>query len=704
MSFWNRSQQEPETQSDTLPSRALLWLMVSFALLLTPQLDRLPVWLMAVCVVLAGWRWLAQQGRVRLPGRWLRTGILLALIAVYLIRVQGSFTVDTAASFFVLTVGLKWLETRTARDFYVLFYILVYLATVNFLFHQEIHWALVNIGAIGLLLIGLQVLNAPELPGGMKAGWRRLGVMLLKVLPIVVLLFVFFPRMEPLWSVPLVSGKARTGISDTMRPGDISSLAQSSARAFRVTFGGSMPEYRDRYWRGLILDTLDDGTWRQSGYEPYRRPGRVDVDGGVGELQPQEYDVLMEPTDQRWAFALERSVAVSDNVVKEADDLFRFRRPADSPVRYRLARDNSPEQTVPTLEPGQARRYLQLPAYGNPRARALAADLRQSNSDVGVIRSLLSRFREQPYFYTLRPPRMPDNGIDSLLFDDMRGFCAHYAGATTFVLRSAGIPARVVVGYQGGESGAGDEYLVVRQYDAHAWVEAWVEGQGWVRIDPTAAIAPNRIESGLRDAVAEEGSFLENEWASAQRYGDVALIRWASQQLDRINYQWQRWVVGYQGQSQMDLMSRLPGGFGIKELGYLTAGIVGVGLLIAGLISALQMRRGASQDRYGRVLGAWYQLCERAGVPVRSGETPSALASRLAAAEPAVADSARLFARMVNSHYYRPQSKSASARDGSDEIQRMRRLLATMRRQLRKAGKNQRSNPRHLAHSGKLSD
>lgn len=465
-----------------------------------------------------------------------------------------------------------------------------------------------------------------------------------------------------------------------------------------------MPEYRDRYWRGLILDTLDDGTWRQSGYEPYRRPGRVDVDGGVGELQPQEYDVLMEPTDQRWAFALERSVAVSDNVVKEADDLFRFRRPADSPVRYRLARDNSPEQTVLTLEPGQARRYLQLPASGNPRARALAADLRQSNSDVGVIRSLLSRFREQPYFYTLRPPRMPDNGIDSLLFDDMRGFCAHYAGATTFVLRSAGIPARVVVGYQGGESGAGDEYLVVRQYDAHAWVEAWVEGQGWVRIDPTAAIAPNRIESGLRDAVAEEGSFLENEWASAQRYGDVALIRWASQQLDRINYQWQRWVVGYQGQSQMDLMSRLPGGFGIKELGYLTAGIVGVGLLIAGLISALQMRRGASRDRYGRVLGAWYQLCERAGVPVRSGETPSALASRLAAAEPAVADSARLFARMVNSHYYRPQSKSASARDGSDEIQRMRRLLATMRRQLRKAGKNQRSNPRHLAHSGKLSD
>tara|TARA_R110002110_G_scaffold211927_2_gene424844 strand:+ start:32 stop:2164 length:2133 start_codon:yes stop_codon:yes gene_type:complete len=710
MRLLRRAKNEPDKQGDSLPSLALLWLIASFALLLTPQLDRLPVWLILVCVALAGWRWLAQQGRVRLPGRWLRTGIMLALVAVYLVQVQGSFTVDTAASFFVLAVGLKWLETRTARDFYVLFYILVYLATVNFLFHQEIHWALINIGAIALLLIGLQVLNAPELPGGMKAGWRRLGIMLLKVLPVVVLLFVFFPRMAPLWSVPLVSGQARTGISDTMRPGDISSLAQSSERAFRVTFGGSMPEYRNRYWRGLILDTLDDGTWRQSGYDPYQAPGRVNVDGGVGELKPGEYDVLMEPTDQRWAFALEGSVAVSNNVIKKTDNLFRFRRPADSAVRYRLALESGDEPATEALLPGDARRYLQLPSEGNPRARALADELRRSSDeipagdssvgDIEVIRTLLTRFREQPYFYTLRPPKMPDDGIDSLLFDEKRGFCAHYAGATTFVLRSAGIPARVVVGYQGGEGGAGNEYLIVRQYDAHAWVEAWVEGPGWIRIDPTAAIAPDRIESGLRDAVADEGSFLENNWTSAQRYGDVAIIQWASLHLDRINYQWQRWVVGYQGQSQMDLMSRLPGGFGMRELGYLTAGIVGVGLLIAGLISALQMRKGERRDGYQRVLGAWHKLCGRAGVPVRHGETPTALASRLAVAEPAVADSARLFARMVNSHYYRPPS----ARDDAGDLTRLRRLLATMKRQLRRTGKKRFGILRSEPHSGKHSD
>ncbi|MGO1501807.1 MAG: transglutaminase TgpA family protein [Marinobacter sp.] len=704
MSFLGRSMGGPEKQSVSLPSRALLWLIASFALLMTPQLDRLTPWLIFVCIALAGWRWLAQQGRVRLPGRWLRTGIMLVLVALYLIRVRGSFTVDTAASFFVLAVGLKWLETRTVRDFYVLFYILVYLATVNFLFHQEIHWALVNISAIAFLLIGLQVLNAPDLPEGMKAGWRRLGFMLLKVLPVVVLLFVFFPRMDPLWSVPLVSGQARAGISDTMRPGDISNLAQSSERAFRVTFGGSIPEYRDRYWRGLILDFLNDGTWRQSGNEPYRSPGRVNVDGGAGELTTREYDVLMEATDQRWAFALEDSEAMSDNVVKESDELFRFRRPADSSIRYRLAFENTNGPATEPLKPSEARRYLQLPAEGNPRTRALADELKRATNDMGVIRSLLSRFREQPYFYTLRPPAMPNDGIDSLLFDEKRGFCAHYAGATTFVLRSAGIPARVVVGYQGGETGAGGDYLIVRQYDAHAWVEAWVEGQGWIRIDPTAAIAPNRIESGLRDAVADEGSFLENNWASAQRYGDVAIIQWASLQLDRMNYQWQRWVVGYQGQSQLDLMSRLPGGFGMRELGYLTAGIVGTALLIAGLLSALQMRRGASRDRYKRVLDTWYQLCGRAGVPVRNGETPAALASRLAIAEPAVADSARLFARMVNSHYYKPQSGSPSARDDNDELKRLRRLLVTMKRQLHRAGKHRPKMFWPNSHSGKHSD
>lgn len=677
--FMSFSSNSASSQAPGLVSgRALIWLIAGFALLLVPQWDRLPIWLVASCAVLAGWRWLAQSGRVRLPGRWVRTGIMLVLVAVYIATVQGRFTVDTAASFFVLAVGLKWLETRSTRDFYVLFFILVYLATVNFLFHQEIHWSIVNIAGVALLLVGLQVVNAPEIPGAMKKGWRRLGLMLVKTLPIVVLLFVFFPRMAPLWSVPLVSGQARTGISDTMTPGDISSLAQSSERAFRATFGGELPAYRDRYWRGLILDRLDGDTWRQGFGDPTGRLGRVDVDGGIGPLEPSQYDVLMEPTDQTWAYALEDSVAVSNNVEPTDKGLFRFDRPADSAVRYRMERVEYQPMDDDSAEPEDLQRYLQLPRSGNPRAREFGRQLAdQHNRPQAVVQQLLTRFREQPYFYTLRPPAMPVDGIDTLLFDEKRGFCAHYAGATTFVLRAAGIPARIVVGYQGGEPGVDDEYLIVRQYDAHAWVEAFLPDQGWVRVDPTASIAPDRIEFGLRDAVADEGSFLENDWTSPQRYGDMAVLQWASLQLDRINYQWQRWVVGYQGQSQMNLMSRLPGGIGMRELGYITAGIVGVGLLLAGLITAWQYRRVESRDPLSRLVGRWYRLCDRVGVPVRHGETPAQLAARLAKAKPAAAGTATAFARLVNKHYYGRDSGTGHP----GELAKMKRLLATMKRQ-----------------------
>ena len=688
-----RKNQKQASTPDLIPGAALVWLMGGFALLLLPQWDRLPVWLMVSCIVLAAWRWLAQLGKLRLPGRWSRSGLMVVLVAVYIATVQGRFTVETASSFFVLAVGLKWLETRSVRDFYVLLFILVYLSSVNFLFHQEIHWTVVNLAGVLVLFVGLQVLNAPGIPAAARAGWKRLGLMFLKTLPVVVLLFVFFPRMEPLWSVPLVSGEARTGISDSMTPGDISSLAQSDARAFRVTFGDEIPPHRDRYWRGLFLDTLDGDTWRQSRGREFRRPGRVAVDGGVGLLQPEEYDVLLEPTDQTWAFALEGSEPVSDNVTRNEEGLFRFDRPADSTVRYRMALTPEGDSSLNALQ--NPRQYLQLPASGNPRARELAQTLKaQTSGPQELAVSILRRFREQQYFYTLRPPKMPDNGIDALLFDSKRGFCAHYAGAMTFLLRAADIPARVVVGYQGGEPGAGNEYLIVRQYDAHAWVEAWMPGQGWTRFDPTAAISPERIESGLRDAMEEEGSFLENDWTSPQRYGDMAMVQWASLQLDKMNYQWQRWVVGYQGQSQMNLMSRLPGGFGLRELGYVTAGVVGGALLFAGLFTALRGRSFARRDPLSRVLGRWHAVCEDAGVPVRHGETPSRQAERLARAEPSVAASAMTFARLVNKLYYAQDLQKHPDRPSNqgirEELGRMRRLLGTLSKQIKRSNSSTR--------------
>ncbi|MBS3803336.1 MAG: DUF3488 domain-containing protein [Oleiphilaceae bacterium] len=673
-----------------LPSRALLWLIVGFVILVAPQWDRLPLWLIGVCILLATWRALAQKGRLRLPGKLLRIGIMLAMTALYLFTVSGRFSVETASSFFVLAVGLKWLETRYSRDFYVLFFILVYLAAVNFLFRQGIGWTLLNLVGVVSLFIGLQVLNAPQLKGASLAGWRRIGTMLIKTLPIVVLLFVFFPRMGPLWSVPMVSNQGKTGISDTMAPGSISSLAQSGDRAFRATFGGEVPPHRERYWRGLILDQFDGTTWQQSQPLPFERPGRVNLDGGIGALAADEYEILLDATNQRWAFALGNSNAVSDNLKPMAGELFRFRRPADTTLRYRLALGSEPTQAVEALSTEARRRYLQLPGQGNPRARALAERLKQSSSnDREFINSFLNKLRTEAYFYTLRPPTMPGDGIDSLLFDDKRGFCAHYAGAMTFLLRAADIPARVVVGYQGGAIGADEEYLIIRQYDAHAWVEAWLPDAGWVRVDPTAAIAPQRVESGLRDAVAEEGSFLENDWTSPQRYGDMAALQWVSLKLDKLNYQWTRWVVGYQGQSQMDLMSRLPGNLSLRELGYVTAGLMSLALLLAGLITLTRQYRERSSDPVQRLVAHWHGLLQRRGLQVAPDETPDRLARRAADVYPNAKKPLRAFAAMVNNHYYKP-SRAGEPTD----LNYMKRLLRIIAQDMQKGTRRQSSSER----------
>lgn len=678
----------------TIPARALFWLITAFALLIAPQWNRLPLWLLASCVALAGWRWLAQTGRVRLPGRWLRALIMLALTGWYLASVEGHFTVDTASSFFVLAVGLKWLETRRSRDFYVLFFILVYLAAVNFLFQQAIGWTVINFAGVLLLLFGLQVLNAPNLSARGLAGGRRLGLMLLKTLPVVVLLFVFFPRMSPLWTVPMVSGQSRTGISDTMTPGQISDLAQSSERAFRVSFGGAIPPHRELYWRGLILDQFDGETWNQRQAEPFQVPAPVALDDGAEILKPGDYSVLLEPTNQRWAFSLKPSIALSGNIAPAGQDLFRFARPADTAVRYRLSRVAAQLSSAPTLTASERRRYLQLPAGSNPRATQFARRLaQQTGQPVGFIKAVLTRFRQQPYVYTLRPPPMPTDSVDALLFDVKRGFCAHYASAMAFLLRSAGIPARIVIGYQGGSPGLDNRYLIVRQYDAHAWVEAWIAGQGWARVDPTAAISPERIESGLQEAVADEGSFLENNWTSPERYGDVAVIRWVALQLDRINYQWQRWVVGYQGQSQLDLLSRISGHLSLRELGYVTAGLMAAALLAAGLFSAWRQRGHWQQDPWRRLFDKGLHVIRQAGVEVYPGDTPDVIAERASRRYPEAEKELAGFARIANNHYYGARSAESSPAKRRQDLTRLKNRLVRLRRALRQAGSSRKLSP-----------
>jgi len=630
--------------------RVHLWLAVGYALLMLPQWFRLGLWMSMATVAIPLYQLAGTLGYWRRPGFAVRLIVTLLALVLFLITTGHAFTVATVASFFVLAVGLKWLEMARRRDVFVMFFILLYLAGINFLFLTGPGWMLVGLGGVLALFNALVWLHAGPAAAPTLAGtWRRMFGMTVLALPVVILLFIFFPRMGPLWSVPVVS-QARTGMTDRISPGDLASLVRSDKRVFRVRFPGELPSLEHRYWRGLLLDRFDGKTWRTDGAPRSHRPGKVLSDAGVGPLSGNQYEVLMEPSYQHWAFALKNSYPVSDNIYPTGDGTFRFRRPVDSLVRYRMTRKDG--HAGGSLTRTQWRKDTELPAAGNPKTRQWARDLARKTGSIGnFVQSVLRYFHDQPFYYTLKPPRYGANGIDAFLFSGRRGFCAHYASAMAFILRAAGIPARIVVGYFGGQKGLDGHYLIVRQYDAHAWVEFWYPGRGWRRIDPTAAIPPSRVEKDLRGPDDGQGQNSGLGWSAAGPFRDSPFMNWVRLRLDAVNFAWQRWVVNYHGQSQSNLLANLRRQLGVARPGWIASGLI-LGLMV--LVSGWLYWRGESRDRdgYRKLYRRWLGVLRRGGVRLIGGETPLEAARQAGRRDPEYGRVAQSFARLVSAHYY----------------------------------------------------
>lgn len=649
------------------------WLL-AFGLILLAQLQRLPLWLSLGALAAAFSGWLLQKRQRRgLGGFWL--GMLaVASAAGFWGYYRGQFTVDTAASFLVLTVALKWLELGRRRDLFILFFIQCYLAVVTLLFHQSMLWAGVLLASLFLLFTGLQVALGGGVQGMGREAMKRSAMVFVRMLPVVVVLFVFFPRVGPLWSVPMVSEQGQTGLSDSMSPGDITNLAQDDEAAFRVTFGGETPEPGQRYWQALVLDRFEDEGWHRRDTQERDGVSRVPEDASAEDLEQDEYEIMLEPHGRRWGFALADSEPASTNVSLNRNGMVRFERRVDTRRRYRMRRV---ENAGPARLPDSARRYYtRLPEEGNPQTREWVREQR-SNSEGkrALIQRLMTHFNEMPFRYTLKPESLGESDtIDSLMFDTREGFCEHYASALAFMLRAGGIPARVVTGYLGGESGVDNEYLIVRQYDAHAWVQAWLPDRGWVRLDPTAMIAPDRIESGLRESMREEGSFLQDNPFSMERYSDIGWFNWMRLRLDAANYYWQRWVVGYEGQTQLSLLNRLPGDIDRRMLGLITAGLVAV-LILAGVgISVLRSRRRHFRSPWYRLYDQWCRWLESQDAGVGRSDPVSVQVSAAARALPGQDHNIRAFGALLQEVFY----------DGTNpeqqDLTRARRLLNTIRK------------------------
>ena len=597
---------------------SLPWTLGAITFSLTPHVPFLPFWITGAFIFCGGWRYLIEWRRRPLPSTWLR--VLLALVCF--LGVLGTYStisgVGPGSALLAIMAALKLLETRKRRDQFVLLFIAIFLVMSSLLREQYL-WSLPYLLLAVFLIMTSWLRVSAEAGQPMQRSFATGGRLVLYAAPLAIAMWVFFPRIAtPFWAVPMDTGTATSGLSDSMSPGDISSLSLSNAVAFRATFEDRIPEPRDRYWRGLVLTVFNGRTW--SGNDPFEGPRVHEQISGEGD--PVSYQVILEPTRQPWVFALDMpwSWTLPRTFMGPQQQLARSR-PIDQRVAYEVMSylDYRTEVDLPDF----ARNWYQrVPAESNSRTQALAKEMREAApSDAAYIQTVLSKFHEEEFFYTLEPPPLGSNPVDRFLFDTRRGFCEHYASAFAVMMRSAGIPARIVLGYQGGEMNPVGGHMIVRQSDAHAWNEVWLDGVGWYRVDPTAAVAPDRIEVGV------SGSLLDGSAAAWGMSASSALVHRLTMTWDAMNAKWNEWVLGYGPENQQRFMEWM--GMDDPSWRKMMLTLVAVITALVILLSLLLMVRYAAPKR-DRAAVLYTRFVSKSGIELLTGETPARFAKRAA--------------------------------------------------------------------------
>ncbi len=613
----------------------MLWLLAAQLLVLLPLLFYLPVWLIPVIVFSAGWSISVMQGRFEQPGAKVKAILGAVGIGGLMLTMEWSFSLDMMASLLVLGFVYKLLEINLQRDGMVIILTGFLLIAVHFLYSQSMFVALY--GFISLLvltgsMIGIHQPNDPLMIGveyeHALPDLKLATAMLLLCLPLMTMLFIFVPRFEPFWSIAVPGKHAETGISDQMTPGDIASLSQSDELAFRVEFDGERPSQNDLYWRGLVLQHFNGRGWRQFDKVLDAKLVRSRIRMPQKKLALNmkrigvalDYDVIYEKSSQPWLFALSPVTSILGDAIYGSDYRIMAKHNLLQPLRLKLT--SYPESTRGlALSRVTNNANLQLPSKGNEQSRELAKEIyASSNSASDYIKKILNRYKDQAFYYTLHPPLLSnDNTIDDFLFASRRGFCAHYAGSFVFLMRAAGIPARVVVGYQGGEWNESGNYLAVHQFDAHAWAEVWLQNQGWVRVDPTAAIAPNRIEENLESAMSEEGSFLDSKLFSTAKFKWLDGIR---KQIDSNQYAWRKFVLGYDGEARSSLLDQLVGKASVVKSAIIAAAIF-TGVIIMWSVILGVGRKYNNEATQHQLYRRFCSVLEKHGVLKEPWQTPT---------------------------------------------------------------------------------
>ena len=619
----------------------LVAILISLAMVIAPHAVHLPTWIPALVAIVLLARFYFGWRHRKLPEKWLLMVVALSCTAGIALSYRTLYGRDVGVAMLTVMMALKVMEMTKPRDTMVVVLLAYFLVVTNFFYSQSIPTALymlLVVWTITATMISLQQQVGRPKP---VAVLRHAATMIMQGVPIMLALFLLFPRVQgPLWGLPQINYSAKSGLSESMAPGDVSSLSLSDAVAFRVQFESQQPEKPSQlYWRGPVLWNFDGRTWR-AGLNLTARDPEVQSLG-----PPLRYTVTIEPHDRYWMFAIDLPLTVprsaylttdyqllSRNIVRE-----RLRYDIQSAPQYRVGIDESP---------GALRLALRLPPGVSPRARAMIAQWRaQGDSDRAIVSRALALFREQPFTYTLEPPQLDADPVDQFLFETRSGFCEHYASSFTFLMRAAGIPARVVTGYLGGEVNPVDGYVVVRQSDAHAWSEVWLPDEGWIRIDPTAAVSPLRIERGLSAAVPDNSRPLLQrsgfDWLKQTRYA------W-----DAVANSWNQWVLGYNPERQIRFLAQ----FGLADVTWQNMVIILAavsGAILLGLSLALLFR--INVRRLDPVQRAYLSYCEtmaKRGATRKPSEGPRDFAARVSMQFPELRDTAQAICALYVSLRY----------------------------------------------------
>lgn len=644
-------------------------LLLALVIIISAHAPNLPIWVTASTVLFGFWR-----GMIASPNLLGRYAVLPPISVLLVLGISGVvgihrtyhtiFGPHAGIVLLVLLLGLKLLELKDRRDVVVIIFLGYFVEATVFLRSQSLatsfHMAL---GTLALTAVLIAVNESHVLPTP-----RRLlitaATFLLQAAPIALLLFLLFPRLEhPLWAIPDFGRTGNSGLGEDMEPGDMNQLSLSEEVAFRVAFVGKLPPGENRYWRGPVFDTTNGRRWWSSTHASDIAP--------VLKLHahPITYTITLEPHRHRWLFALEMPTPAPE--IGSLEPNLQLLAPKEVIQRMRYQLTSYLDYRMDGLAPVTRQRNLALPEEINPQTQALGVSWAKAVSTPrAFVDRLLAYLRKEPFYYTLSPPLLGRNAVDDFLFNTRRGYCEHYASATAFLLRVGGIPARVVTGYLGGEYNSLGSYLIVRQMDAHAWVEAWLDGDGWVRIDPTAVLPPERVSREQAATWSAQPSRILSLIGPSE---GIALEIWRNlrRSWDAVNNRWNQFILGYDARRRNALLDHLGlGGLSGEAIALLMG--CSILLFLGGLAFQLVGRSSRSRDP---LLKDWESFCHqlaRIGLARSFDEGPLAYAQRVAVTRPDLAQGVSLVARL----YARLRYGRHASRTGRRHLRRLMRRVS----------------------------